>query len=318
MKFILFLSIVIYFCECSKVLPSTFAESYGNVKVDYNYMRNKVKQDGIDSNLFHHRELMNAIHEEKYKFIASENKTSYDLNLDNLKYDELIKQTIHNSSVCYEIKKELNFYSFDLLQHIDTIHDIDKNHVIHCSDINDRKLDNKKSVFNSKDGDIFIASTYGANIHSNLNGDILNPLSNYMKSTKHTSRNKGVQLLRQVVKKEKYDHKDNTKECIKFHTEDIHMIELFDNFEINSDIVHPFTKSYLTERQIKEKKNKEQEEKIKQKKHNDEKINRELGMFPGTNIYSCDDSWWAPYWPDPFFYQYDGSNFDYAYASAYG
>jgi hypothetical protein len=307
---------VVYFCECSSnVLPTTFAESSGNMKVDYNMLRNKVLKEGIDRNLFHHRDLMNAIHEEKYNFITSENITKDDLDLDNLIYDDLIKQTIHNSSVSYNIKKDLNFYSFDLPQHIDSIHDIDDNHVIHCIDISDRKL-NKKSVFNSKDGDVFIASIYGSNIHSNnINDD---KLSNYMKTTKLINRNKdGVQLIRQIVKKEDFNSKDITKKCLKFHTEDIHMIELFDNFEINSDVNHPFTKSYLSERYIKV-----QKEILSKKQKDDEKVNRELGVFSGkyfsdTNIIACDDSWWEPYWYDPFYYQYDGNSFDYAYASSY-
>lgn len=211
LKLILFISFVINICECSKDLPLTFAETNTNVKVDFNFLRNKVKKYGIDSNLFHHRELMNAIHDEKYKFITSENITKDDLNLDNLIFEDLIKQTIHNSSVSYEIKKDLNFFSFDLHEHIDTIHEIGDNHVIHCRDINDmRKLNEQKSVFNSKKNDIFIASSYGANIHSKE--DKFNPLSDYMLTTKHITRNKeGVKLIRQVIKKEEYDHTDITK-----------------------------------------------------------------------------------------------------------
>lgn len=228
---------------------------------------------------------MDAIHEGKQTFKVFESNTREDF-LNYLKtaekYNDLSEQSIHETSTSYTLKSDVKLHSFDLQKNIDSIDSIEDDHVIHCLS-QTRLLEGSKTILSSKVGDIYIASAHGAAIHSPK--EKTSPLSKILKR-KTSQLNTGIQMIRQIVKTEDHIHEDSSMKCTKFHTEDIHPMELYEHSKIESIVEHPFTKHFLTDEVLRLKEKEVLEEK-KRKLAADDK------MFGNTQIYACDNTYWG-------------------------
>jgi hypothetical protein len=170
---------------------------------------------------------MDAIHANKphLKVEAENRKLS---TLDTSDYDQFSSQMFHKTTTNYEFAKDVTLYSLDTSMHADSIEGVSEDSLLHCP-VNEK---HHASV-----GDIFVASTHGKSVHSKEHGH----LGTYMRS-ESVLRNQGFLLLRRVVSKSTVS--SNEKTCSSYVTEDVHPIELFHSFHIDSEAESPFETEY--------------------------------------------------------------------------
>ena len=63
--------------------------------------------------------------------------------------------------------------------------------------------------------------------------------------TSRVRRNQGFLLIRKVISREHDDSLTNEGNCVRYSTDDIHPLEIFSRFEVNSTVDKPIRTSYI-------------------------------------------------------------------------
>ena len=114
-----------------------------------------------------------------------------------------------------------------------TITQVSSSSITHCPD---DLLSNVAKV-----GDIFVASEYGASVHSDREKHPV--LSEFMTSPEVT-RNEGFLLLRRVTSKTSVSDK-TSRNCMQYETENIHPVEMLQSFDMKAEVSNPVALNYL-------------------------------------------------------------------------
>jgi hypothetical protein len=200
-------------------------------------LKESQQSTGIQRSFWHTKDIMAAIGARKHHIEVNSNARTLE-NTDTSDYDSFASQAFHDTTTTYDFSQDMSFFSLDDHDHATAVMGISDDGLLHCPAESTITVDSFHVHANI--GDIFIASEHGSAVHSKASGH----LKAYM-SSPSVSRNKGFLLIRRVVAREVRESVGK-KTCMSYRTEDLHPIELFDSFRVQSTAESPFRTEYFS------------------------------------------------------------------------
>ena len=196
-----------------------------------------------DAVFTHGKEFLDAISHGLQQFDVYENKTAatYDAKdfVELRNSDGKVDTYSYDSHTSYSLKYDVSSYhnldDVERLMSFGLIRQFEDNHIVHC--------DHGSPILI---GAILIGSSHGSWAKENdVENYVARTLSSLLLHPSHLAVrvDKGLTLLRQVVRTESFDSTGN-EVCTKLHTESIHPLELFKTMRIESIAESPFQHMY--------------------------------------------------------------------------
>jgi hypothetical protein len=191
----------------------------------------------------HGKELLVAISSGLQEFDVYENENAHGKNSEDvpifLESDVETRTYSHDTHTSYSLKYDISSYhNLDEDRNMlsfGSIQQYEDNHIVHCGHENPTPV-----------GAILVGSSHGSWAKANaVQQDVARSLSNLLLHPSHltTRIDKGLTLLRQVVRTENYDG-TGSEVCSKLHTVSIHPLELFRTMRIKTIADSPFQHVY--------------------------------------------------------------------------
>ena len=196
-----------------------------------------------DAVFTHGKEFLNAISHGLQQFDVYEKKSASSYESENFfdlrDSDGTISTYSYDSHTSYSLKYNVaNYHNLDdvkRLMSFGSILQFVDNHIVHCDHENPTLV-----------GTILVGSSHGSWAKNNeVEHHVAHTLNNLLLHPSHLAVrvDKGLTLLRQVVRTENFESSGN-KFCTKLHTESIHPVELFATMEIKTIAESPFQHMY--------------------------------------------------------------------------
>ena len=158
---------------------------------------------------------------------------------------------LRNTTVTYSLlsKESQRFFSLDMHEHSRAIRDIDDATITHCHAHHEAP---------PRVGDVFAASVHGNAVHSDAVkfGTVARHMHTSHTVRKNAAAASGFLMLRKVTAVDVSEPSaggftsasahPTTTNCFVYHTEDLHPLEIFEGFTLDSKLSHPFSVTYMT------------------------------------------------------------------------
>jgi len=200
-------------------------------KIDFNLYRSIQAEQGIDSSFIHVEKVMDAVKSKQSSFEAIELKNIHYNNKTVL--EEFLSQKFQRTVFQYDLKKDRSFHSFDHIKHLSNLITISESSFVKCESSMDESIQIKDVIISSKEG-------YTKTLHESSTS--IPPNVHSFMTSAQMKRHKGFLLIREVRSKEALSLdkvSGGLRNCYKYRTNDLHPLEIFHEFSIQSSISPP-------------------------------------------------------------------------------
>lgn len=199
--------------------------------IDFGLYRRIQAEQGIDSSFIHVEKVMEAVQSKKRSFEAVE--INENILFDNKTIlEDFLSKTFQRTVFQYDLKNDRSYHSFDHIKHLLNLISISKSSFVKCEFSFDDSIQVHDIIISSKDGysktsrENHGETSIPQNVHSFMTSD-------------HMKRHKGFSLIREVRFKEPITETQGSQTCYKYYTNDLHPLEIFHEFNIQSSISPP-------------------------------------------------------------------------------